>query len=168
MKRSIIKLKIVPTIWAYISLFSLIITSCGTYTFTTNQGYEVKSILAITETGDTLSVPYKDFIRERYISYPRYQWNNSWYWNNWMYDRWRYPEILWQWEDWYLNIDQPFVVPRNISPQQKTDESRPRINPRSNKSTYKGYNSPKVQTTPNVIQRNNVGSSSNRSIKNNN
>ena len=51
-------------IWL-LSIFFVSLYSCDVYNYSKN-GYEVESILAVTEAGDTIAVPYKDFIRERY------------------------------------------------------------------------------------------------------
>ena len=64
--------------WIY-AIILLSLYSCGSYTLQTNKGYEIKSILAVTEAGDTISVPYKDFLRERYDNYTRFNYNNNWY-----------------------------------------------------------------------------------------
>tara|TARA_X000001316_G_scaffold12114_1_gene5614 strand:+ start:1712 stop:2314 length:603 start_codon:yes stop_codon:yes gene_type:complete len=106
-----------------IGILFVSLVSCGTYQYSSN-GRQFKSILAITEAGDTVSVPYKDFVRERYDFYPRYQWNNSWYWNNWMYDRWGYNQ-WWYWNNnWRINT---YVVPRSTP-------VRPKVNPRPRQS----------------------------------
>jgi len=58
--------------WIY-ALILLSLYSCGSYTLqTANKGSRIQSILAVTQAGDTVSVPYKDFIRERYDNYTRF------------------------------------------------------------------------------------------------
>lgn len=126
-----------------IGILFVSLVSCGTYQYSSN-GKQVKSVLAITEAGDTVNVPYRDFVRERYSFYPRYQWNNNWYWNNWMYDRWRYPEFYWRWDDWIYDIN-TVIVPRStpVRPKVKPRPRQPRIrddqtirtNPRSTQQT---------------------------------
>ena len=71
----------------------LTLTSCSSYQYNTNR---VESILAVTEAGDTIAVPYKRFLNDRYTNYTRFHWNNNWYYNNWRYD--------WQWRNnyWYF------------------------------------------------------------------
>ena len=71
----------------------LILTSCSSYQYNANR---VESILAVTEAGDTIAVPYRKFLNERYTNYTRFHWNNNWYYNNWRYD--------WQWRNnyWYF------------------------------------------------------------------
>ena len=71
----------------------LILTSCSSYQYNTNR---VESILAVTEAGDTITVPYKRFLNDRYTNYTRFHWNNNWYYNNWRYD-WQ-----WRYNYWYL------------------------------------------------------------------
>ena len=68
------------------AIIFLSLYSCGSYTLSTNKGYEVKSILAVTEVGDTIAVPYRQFVKYRDTQFVRYQHNNSWYWNNWRYN----------------------------------------------------------------------------------
>ena len=75
----------------------LILTSCGSkYNF---SNYKIKSILTITEAGDTLAVPVRDFkfrvldrrIQELINRDPfRYQYNQDWRWN---YNRYSVPHI---------------------------------------------------------------------------
>ena len=74
-------------------LIVLILTGCSSYQVNDNR---IASILAVTEKGDTISVPYKKFLNDRYTEYTRFNWNNNWYWNNWRYD--------WQWRNnyWYF------------------------------------------------------------------
>lgn len=156
--------------------------SCGSYT---HESYrpKIKSVLAVTEAGDTISVPYKDFIRDRYDSYPRFNYNNNWYWNNWMYDNnWR----LNQWwiysnNGWNNSIFNTYparrrngtpVQPRikvNPKPRPNTPpRTRPRVDqPRTRISTPRGSNSTRTQTTPNVQTRTNVGRSSSGKSRNN-
>jgi len=73
-------------------LLILTLTSCSSYQVNDNR---IASILAVTEKGDTISVPYRKFLTDRYTEYTRFNWNNNWYWNNWRYD--------WQWRNnyWY-------------------------------------------------------------------
>tara|TARA_B110000977_G_scaffold30684_2_gene40421 strand:+ start:6728 stop:7159 length:432 start_codon:yes stop_codon:yes gene_type:complete len=65
-------------------------SSCGTYDISTS--YKIKSILTITEKGDTLAVPVRDFkfrildnrIREFINRDPyRYNYNQNWQHRNW-------------------------------------------------------------------------------------
>src|SRR5210317_643451 len=116
--------------------------SCGTYTLSTNKGYEVKSILAITQAGDTISVPYRDFVRDRYDYYPRYQWNNNWYWNNW-FDNSPWGGYNWWWNSnpyWngtpYISVPRvrPKVQPRPRVPRLREPRPRTRVNGRRNET----------------------------------
>tara|TARA_R110001592_G_scaffold191542_11_gene437898 strand:- start:1955 stop:2353 length:399 start_codon:yes stop_codon:yes gene_type:complete len=67
-----------------------IVLSCGTYDISTS--YKIKSILTITEKGDTLAVPVRDFkfrildnrIRE-FINRDPYRHNYNWQHRNWNY-----------------------------------------------------------------------------------
>jgi len=79
-------------IWI-LSVFFLSLYSCDVYNY--SNGNRVESILAVTEAGDTISVPYRQFLNNRYDSYTRFYWNNNWYWNNWRYD------YNWRWNYWY-------------------------------------------------------------------
>ena len=76
-----------------ILLLILTLTSCSSYQYNADR---VESILAVTEAGDTIAVPYRKFLNERYTNYTRFHWNNNWYYNNWRYD---YP---WRYNYWYL------------------------------------------------------------------
>ena len=75
-----------------IIVLALMLTSCGSkYNF---SNYKIKSILTITEEGDTLAVPVRDFkfrvldrrIQELINRDPfRYQYRQDWRWNYNMY-----------------------------------------------------------------------------------
>ena len=60
-----------------------IFSSCGTYNISTS--YKIKSILTITEKGDTLAVPVRDFkFRILRQEEPfRYQYRQDWQYRNW-------------------------------------------------------------------------------------
>lgn len=156
-------------------ILSFFLVSCGSYQ---TSSYRVKSVLAVTEKGDTIQVPIREFERQKYDTYTRFNWNNQWYWNNWRYD------FNWGWQPWFFSYPnrywwgnnlrytnpsrgyrapsrpkiQPKVRPR---PRQPGFQPRPRVNPRSNQSTPRGYNQPRTRTTPNVQSRTNVGRRSN-------
>ena len=46
--------------WIFV-IFLLSLYSCGSYTLQTNKGYEIKSILAVTEAGDTFQYLIENF-----------------------------------------------------------------------------------------------------------
>ena len=79
-------------IW-FLSIFFVSLYSCDVYNYSNDN--RVESILAVTEAGDTIAVPYRKFLDNRYDSYTRFYWNNNWYWNNWRYD------YSWRWNYWY-------------------------------------------------------------------
>jgi hypothetical protein len=59
------------------------VSSCGTYNISTS--YKIKSILTITEKGDTLAVPVRDF-KFRILRQDdpfRYQYRQEWQYRNW-------------------------------------------------------------------------------------
>tara|TARA_Y100000385_G_scaffold215510_1_gene224298 strand:- start:298 stop:708 length:411 start_codon:yes stop_codon:yes gene_type:complete len=73
---------------------TLILTSCGS-TYDLSTDYKIKSILTITEAGDTLAVPVRDFkfrVLDRRIQELinrdqfRYQYRQDWRWNYNMYN----------------------------------------------------------------------------------
>ena len=60
-------------------------SSCGTYNISTS--YKIKSILTITEKGDTLAVPVRDF-KFRILRQDdpfRYHYRQNWQYRNWDY-----------------------------------------------------------------------------------
>ena len=68
-------------------LFVILLTfsSCGTYNLSTS--YKIKSVLTITEKGDTLAVPVRDF-KFRILRQEdpfRYNYNYNWQYRNWNY-----------------------------------------------------------------------------------
>ena len=161
------------------ALTLLSLYGCGSYTLTNNKGYEGKSILAITEGGDTIAVPYRQFVKYRDTEFVRYRHNNNWYWNNWRYD------FNWGWNQWwysqpnrywwnndlrYTNPSRGYRAPSRPQVKPKTRPKRVRVNtPRGSRPNYTPRPPQRVQrnttpsrtrTTPNVIQRNNVGRSS--------
>jgi len=77
-------------------LLILTLTSCSSYQVNDNR---IASILAVTEKGDTISVPYKQFLTDRYTNYTRFNYNNNWYYNNWRYD------YNWRWNYYYSQLD---------------------------------------------------------------
>ena len=60
------------------------LVSCGTYNYTIN-GTKIKSVLAINQAGDTVAVPYREFVKYRDSDFQRYQFNNELNWNRWQY-----------------------------------------------------------------------------------
>ena len=152
-----------------ISLLSLFFIGCGSYNY--SSYYQIKDILAVTQDGDTIAVPIREFERQKYENYTRFNYNNTWYWNNWRYD---YP---WRYNYWYTNPGQ-YVPQVIITPSKKRNVTRlPRVNdrpkpgvtsplpprpPRTKAGTRPMISRPnnipntRVRTTPNVIQRNNT------------
>lgn len=144
-------------------ILSFFLVSCGSYQ---HASYRVKSVLAITEKGDTIAVPIREFERQKYDNYTRFRFNNNWYWNNWRHtgfnNGWWGVNQPW----WYLNTVDPrlywnadsYRIPARPKTQPRT-RPRPRVNqPRPQPRPR--VNPPRVQTTPNVIQRTNVGRNS--------
>ena len=158
-------------------LFYLVIQSCGSYTFTTNKGYEVKSILAITEVGDTISVPYRQFVKYRDTEFVRYRYNNSWYWNNWRYNDPYFWNQYYNWDNYrywnqyrvsnnrYIVPNRPSVRPK-VKPKTRPKNPPPRTRPKlrepierirvntprgsNNQYTPRNTPTPRPTSTPNV------------------
>jgi len=66
-----------------LAVIILTFSSCGTYNISTS--YKIKSILTITEKGDTLAVPVRDF-KFRILRQEdpfRYQYRQDWQYRNW-------------------------------------------------------------------------------------
>jgi|GEM_PF-6115023 hypothetical protein len=78
-----------------LAVIILTFSSCGTYNISTS--YKIKSILTITEKGDTLAVPVRDFkfrildnrIRE-FINRDHYRYQYRGNWQNW---NWNYHSV---------------------------------------------------------------------------
>ena len=122
--------------WIY-AFILLSLYSCGSYTLqTTNKGSKIQSILAVTQAGDTVSVPYKDFLRERYDNYTRFNYNNNWYWNNWRYD------YTWRWN--YYWFQQPYNGWNNNNYYNYSVPSRPKVKPKAR---------PRPGATPDVVPK---------------
>ena len=160
-------------------LIILLTVRCGSYTHTSYRP-KIKSLLAITETGDTVSVSMREFERQKYDTYTRFNYNNNWYWNNWRYD------FNWGWNQWWYNQpnrywwsndlrytnpsrgystpSRPKVKPKT-RPRTRPEAPRPkperiRVNtPRGsrNYAPSRNNNSSRTRTTPNVQTRTNVG-----------
>ena len=174
-------------------IISFFLIKCGSYT---HESYrpKIKSLLAITETGDTVSVSMREFERQKYDTYTRFNYNNNWYWNNWRYDfnwRWQqpffaYPNRYWWYNDLrYTNPSrgyrspsrpktQPRTRPRNTPPRTRPEFREPiertRVNtPRGSRNYTPSRNipSPRTRTTPNVQTRTNTGRGSTGGKRNN-
>ena len=168
-----------------IFLLSLLILSCGSYT---HESYrpKIKSLLAITETGDTVSVSMREFEKQKYDTYTRFNYNNNWYWNNWRYD------FNWGWNQWwysqpnrywwnndlrytnpsrgYRAPSRPQVKPKTRPKVPRTRPERIRVNtPRGSNNQYTPRNTPtpRTRTTPNTQTRTNVGRGSTGGRRNN-
>jgi hypothetical protein len=136
---------------------------CSSYTHTSYRP-KIKSLLAITETGDTVSVSMREFESQKYNTYTRFNYNNSWYWNNWRWNYWMYSQ-----PNRYDNGGIIYTPIRPVVKPQPTPPKRPRIkNERVRVNTPRGSNNipSRTRTTPNVIQRRNGGRSSSGIRKN--
>ena len=152
--------------WIY-AIILLSLYSCGSYTLQTNKGYNVESILAITEAGDTISVPYSKFVNDRYDNYMRFNFNDAWYWNSWNYNynwrfnygSWNYP-YYWGWNNrfnYFSAPSRPVVKPKT---RVRVNGPRGRINqPRLNEN-----NSNNIRITPPTQTGSNGRRSWNREI----
>lgn len=176
----------------YIIIFlGILVIGCGSYQPTSYRP-KIKSLLAITETGDTVSVSMREFERQKYDNYTRFNYNNNWYWNNWRYDfnwRWQqpffaYPNRYWWYNDLrYTNPSggyrapsrpqvKPKPRPRNTPPRTRPEFREPRerirVNtPRGSNNQYTPRNTPtpRTRTTPNTQTRTNMGRGSSRSSR---
>lgn len=141
-------------------LFYLVIQSCGSYTFTTNTGYEVKSILAITEVGDTISVPYRQFVKYRDTEFLRYKHHNNWYWNNWRYNDPYFWNQYYSWNNYgywggyrvyndrYVAPNRPYVRPKVKPKPRPRPRPRPRVDPREPTPRIRPNNPPRRVDPP--------------------
>ena len=160
-------------------IVSLLFLSCSTYQ---HSSYKVKSVLAITEAGDTVSVPIRQFELNKYDNYTRFNYNNNWYYNSWRYDfnwQWNpgffsYPDIYW-WNNNLRNTvpSRDYRTPSRpkVQPKRKprVDNHRPRVpisTPRGSRSYVRPNNNPnrnnnavnaprKVQSNYNTGRKNN-------------
>tara|TARA_R110001606_G_scaffold5968_2_gene27091 strand:+ start:402 stop:896 length:495 start_codon:yes stop_codon:yes gene_type:complete len=136
---------------------------CSSYTHTSYRP-KIKSLLAITETGDTVSVSMREFESQKYNTYTRFNYNNNWYWNNWRYDNdWRWRYWMYPQSNIYNNSGIIYTPIISVVKPQPTPPKRPRIkNERVRVNTPRGSNNQpsRTRTTPNVIQRSNGGRSS--------
>lgn len=105
-----------------IALLFLSLVSCGTFKVSNVKYSRVKSVLAITETGDTIAVPYRDFLRDRHEYQPRYNYNGYWYWNNWNNFNWN--NSWWGWNDYYWN-NNTFIVPNRSIRRPRIEQEGP-------------------------------------------
>ena len=146
-----------------IILLSFLTIGCGSYTHTSYRP-KIKSLLAITETGDTVSVSMREFESQKYNTYTRFNYNNNWYWNNWRYDNdWRWRYWMYPQSNIYNNSGIIYTPIISVVKPQPTPPKRPRIkNERVRVNTPRGSNNQpsRTRTTPNVIQRSNGGRSS--------
>ena len=168
--------------WLSTGFFVLLLTSCGSYTYESYRP-KIKSLLAITEEGDTVSVSMREFERQKYDTYTRFNWNNQWYWNNWRYD------FNWGWQPWwfaqpnrywwgnnlrYTNPSRGYRTPSRPQTQPQRRPQRSRVaTPRGSRSNYTPQRQQRTttpnrtRTTPNVQTRTNVGRGSTGGRRNN-
>ena len=162
--------------WLSTGFFALLLTSCGSFTYTS---YSVESVLAVNKQGDTIQVPLSQLRRQyNYNTYSDWQFyygNNNWYlWSDW---RLRYPSYNLWYNDWYrpynrttryYNQPKTRYIPRSRVPQTSPQRprvatprgSRPNYTPRPPQRTQRNTTPTRTQTTPNVQTRTNVGRSS--------
>ena len=187
-------MKILNKILLLVLLISTV--SCGTYT-TSSYRPKIKSLLAITETGDTVSVSMREFEKQKYDTYTRFNYNNSWYWNNWRYDfnwGWQQPFFAYPNQFWwgnnlrYTNPSRgyrassrpkvkPKTIPRTRPEVPRTRPQRPRVaTPRGSRQNYTPRLPQRIQrnttpfrtrTTPPTQTRTNVGRGSTGGRRNN-
>ena len=116
-----------PSIESHILSFFLV--NCGSYQY--SSYHDVKSVLAVTEKGDTIAVPLREFERNKYESYTRFNWNNQWYWNNWRYSYNLGFNNWWHWNNPYWG-NNTIIIPRqtrirpNVQPRNTPPRTRPR------------------------------------------
>ena len=166
--------------WLSTGLFVLLFVSCGSFTHTS---YRVESVLAITEKGDTIAVPLREFERQKYDTYTRFNYNNNWYWNNWRYDfnwRWQQPFFAYPNQFWWGNNlrhtnpsrgyrapNRPQVKPKARSRVATPRGSRSNYTPRQPQRIQRNTPPTRTRTTPNVKTRVNVGRGSTGRRRNN-
>lgn len=154
-------------------LFLILIIGCGSYTVPLYRP-QIKSMLAITETGDTIQVPYKDIIKDRSYDYTRSSYNTSLYWNSWGYNNnygynnwWMYSNNNWNSNRTYYN---PSIINNSIPIRPKVKPKRlprrPVIQPNSQHTTPRGSNN--NTSNPPTRTRVNIGRSSNGGSRTNN
>ena len=123
-------------------VLTVLTIGCGSYQYTSYRP-TIKSLLAITETGDTVSVSIREFERQKYDTYTRFNYNDSWYWNNWRYSNnlrgFEYPNGFWNnygfnsynWNNYRPSI-RPKVKPKNrprVKPPKRRTTRQPRVIP---------------------------------------
>jgi len=116
-------------------VLTVLTIGCGSYQYTSYRP-TIKSLLAITETGDTVSVSIREFERQKYDTYTRFNYNNSWYWNNWRYSNnlrgFEYPNGFWNnygFNSYNWNNYRPSIRPKVKS------KNRPRVKPPKRRTT---------------------------------
>ena len=161
----------------FLLLILILIIGCGSYTIPLYRP-QIKSMLAITETGDTIQVPYKNVLKDRSYDYTRSNYNTSLYWNGWGYNNnyrynnwWLYPHNSWNSNRIYYNnsvINNSTFIRPKVKP--KTLPRRPVIQPRSQHSTPRGSNSntsnSSTRTRVNIGRSSNGGSRGNNKVNN--
>ena len=100
-------------------LLLITLSSCGSYTFTTERGQEISSILAVTAVGDTVSVPYRQFVKYRDTDFIRYRHNNNWYWNNWRHSDPFFWNQVYNWNYYNQWNYQPIPNTRIVRPRTR-------------------------------------------------
>ena len=136
-------------------LASLLIISCGSFQ---HSSYKIKSVLAITEAGDTIAVPMREFERNKYDNYTRFNYNNNWYNNNWYWNNWRFQQPFFGYTNQY-GWDK---IVRNISNNRgyrtQAVKPKPRPNTVPTRLPQRPKNTPRTNNTQTRV---NVGRNSN-------
>ena len=134
-----------------IILLVFLIVGCGSFTHTSYRP-KIKSLLAITETGDTVSVSMREFETQKYNTYTRFNYNNNWYMNNWRNNN------MWNTNQWWYN--QPKNRYWGNDYIRYTAPVKPKYIPKPVSRPRNDTPRTRVQTTPKVQTRTNVGRSS--------
>lgn len=126
------------------------LVSCGSYSVT--RAPEIRSVLAVTETGDTIAVPISTIQSNKYDYYPRYRIYDPRYIDNWRYNAdWGFFNTWWGLpvHTWVPNPPR-YRTPDRQAPKQK---ERPKIIPKSYNATPRGGRSyENISRTPNTTR----------------
>ena len=159
-------------------LFCLLLSSCGAYQVSTTPKVKINKVLTITNTGDTLAVPIKEFQKYNYNNFfdnHRYNFNYGFGWYNnfypYNYGFYNYRPNNWYYRDWYykppiyiysteipqLNKPRVYVKGRRgsenirITPNNSNNDQTSRLNirtPRSSESNSNGWRGRSRQVLP--------------------
>ena len=146
--------------------FKFIIIVILLFVSTNSFGQKKKSIRVITSVGDTITVTQNVFEFFKSQEFPRYNYNNNWYWNNWYWSNYsfetgtlRSPSDFYRIQEWARRSMNGEVgtltggLNQSIINQERKDSYQPRRS--FSNSSSRPYVSPNSSSSSPTIKKQN-------------